>query len=314
MALADTLSCLPNPQKNAEIHLDERVDGIDTHIDYVNISIINFSTEKQAMLREETVKDAKLNSLKEIIYQGWPENIRDLPTDLRPYWSFRDELAVESGVMFKGRQILIPESMQQDILQQLHEGHQGIEKTRQLSRESVYWVNINKEIEQMCKTCDTCQQMNVAQVLEPLIPHTIPVKPWQYIASDLFEINNRQFLLTVDRFSKFPLVDEIHAPVTSQAITDKIEMYSSLFGRLDEIMTDNGSQYTGQSFQTFVKSWGIKHVTSSPRYAQSNGFIERHVRHVKSVLKKTIKEKENIKIALMNIRSTPVDTNLPSPA
>ena len=82
MTLTDTLSRLPNPQKNAEIHLDERVDGIDTHIDDVNISIINFSTEKQTMLREETVKDAKLNSLKEIIYQGWPENICDLPTDL----------------------------------------------------------------------------------------------------------------------------------------------------------------------------------------------------------------------------------------
>ena len=46
MTLADTLSRLPNPQKNAEIHLDERVDGIDTCIDDVNISVINFSTEK----------------------------------------------------------------------------------------------------------------------------------------------------------------------------------------------------------------------------------------------------------------------------
>ena len=154
MTLADTLSHLPNPQKNTEIRLDKRVDGIDTCVDDINISVINLSTEKLIMLQDETVKDAKLNSLKEIIYQGWPENIRDLRTDLRPYWSFRDELAVESGVIFKGRQILIPESMQQEILKQLHEGHQGIEKSRQLSRESVYWININKEIKQLCKTCD----------------------------------------------------------------------------------------------------------------------------------------------------------------
>ena len=44
----------------------------------------------------------------------------------------------------------------------------------------------------------------------------------------------------------------------------------------------------------------------SPRYAHSNGFIERHVRHVKIVAKKMIQEKENIKIALMNINTSKV--------
>ena len=57
-----------------------------------------------------------MNELKEIIHEGWPNNIKDLPTVLRQYWSFRDELAVESGVIFKGRQILIPKSLQADIL------------------------------------------------------------------------------------------------------------------------------------------------------------------------------------------------------
>ena len=43
----------------------------------------------------------------------------------------------------------------------------------------------------------------------------------------------------------------------------------------------------------------------SSRYAESNGFIERHVRHMKIVPKKKIKEKENIiKIALMNINTS----------
>jgi len=56
-----------------------------------------------------------MNELKEIIHEGWPNNIKDLPTVIRQYWSFRDELAVESGVIFKGRQILIPKSLQADI-------------------------------------------------------------------------------------------------------------------------------------------------------------------------------------------------------
>ena len=316
MILADVLSRLPNPENNNTVELDERIDGITTEDDdgHATIAAINFSAEKQIMLRNETARDKTLNLVKEIIFQGWPETIRDVPTDIRPYWSFRDELAAESGILFKGQQVLIPESMQQDILRQLHQAHQGIEKTRRLARETVYWININKDIEKMCQSCTLCQQYQDANKREPLEPHDIPSRPWKYLASDLFEINGQQYLLTVDRYTKYPLVDEMPSPVTSKAVADKIKGYTSLFGRPDEIMTDNGPQYTGQAFQNFIASWDIKHITSSPHYAKSNGFIERHVRHIKSILTKCIKSKSDIQLALLQVRATPIDSKLPSPA
>lgn len=122
-----------------------------------------------------------------------------------------------------------------------------------------------------------CVEHQDANPKEPLYPHNVPSKPWQSLASDLFEINGRQFLLTVDRYSKFPVVDELPMPASSHAVTQKMQMYMSLFGCPDEILTDNGPQYTGQTFQNFITKWGIKHVTSSPHYPKSNGFIERHV-------------------------------------
>jgi len=61
----------------------------------------------------------------------------------------------------------------------------------------------------------------------------------------------------------------------------------SLFGQSDEIITDDGSQYTEQLFRKFLANWGIKHITSSPHYPKSHGFIERHIRHIKSIIKKT---------------------------
>jgi len=79
-------------------------------------------------------------------------------------------------------------------------------------------------------------------------------------------------------------------------------------------MTDNGTQYTGQAFQQFVDDWDIKHVTSSPRFPQSNGFIERHVRTIKAIVTKCIADKEDLQRALMNVRATPISTDLPSPA
>ena len=69
--------------------------------------------------------------------------------------------------------------------------------------------------------------------------------------------------------------------MSSQAVTAKIRAYCAQFGRPDEIMSDNGTQYTGEAFQKFIQEWNIEHVTSSPRYPRSNGFIERHVKHIK---------------------------------
>ena len=142
----------------------------------------------------------------------------------------------------------------------------------------------------------------------------MPDYPWQSIATDLFEIDGQAFLLTVDRYSKYPLVDHMPTPVSSQAITAKIKAYCAQFGRPDVIISDNGPQYTGEAFKRFTREWNINHTTSSPRYPQSNGFIERQVKYLKPLIRKAMKCKEDIQLALLNVRATPLDANMPSPA
>ena len=161
---------------------------------------------------------------------------------------------------------------------------------------------------------DLKQENQVINTKEPLMPHTLPTRPWQYIASDLFEIDGKQYLLTVDRYTKYPLVDYMPNPVSSHAVTEKMKTYCAMFGRPDEIMTDGGPQYSGKQFKEFTKNWGICHTMSSPHYPRSNGFIERHVRHVKPIIRKTIRNGEDIQLTLLNLRATPIDTGLPSPA
>ena len=67
--------------------------------------------------------------------------------DIRPYWSYRDDLAVIDGVIIKGRCIIIPQELKQWVLDQLHLNHMGIKKTKLLMCKSVYWVNINNNTE-----------------------------------------------------------------------------------------------------------------------------------------------------------------------
>ena len=79
-------------------------------------------------------------------------------------------------------------------------------------------------------------------------------------------------------------------------------------------MTDNGPQFSGEPFQKFTTEWKIKHVTSSPHYPQSNGFIERHVKNIKALIRKAKKSGDDIQMVMMNVRTTPVDTKLSSPS
>ena len=307
MVMADVLSRLPNPDNNAPVKLDE-------HVDCLNIAMINFSPEKQDQLRHETAKDPALCFLRDVIIRGWPDKIKELQPSIRAYWSYRDELSVESGIVVKGRQVIIPESLKNDILRQLHNGHQGIEKTRRLARDCVYWNNINLDIEKLCKSCTTCAKHQDGNPKEPLTPHETPTKPWQYLASDLFEANGKHYLLIVDRYTKFPIMEELSTPASSKQIADRMRLYMSLFGRPEEVMTDNGPQYTGQAFKRLLHDWSVRHITSSPHYPRSNGFIERHVRTIKATVKKCLEDGEDPHKGLLNIRATPLDSELPSPA
>ena len=152
MLLTDTLSRLPNNRKNEMLELDSKVGSIEiAEVNNTHIALLNFSPKKQRRIREETRNDASLRALAQTINTGWPETRQELPSSIQDYCVYQDELAVEGGVIFKGRQVLIPERLRDDILQQLHAGHQGIEKTRRLARESLYWPRLYKDVEKLCK-------------------------------------------------------------------------------------------------------------------------------------------------------------------
>ena len=226
-----------------------------------------------------------------------------MPTVLHRFWSYRDELAVEDGIIFKGRQVLIPRLLRPDILAQLHSGHQGIEKTRRLARENVYWPRINKDI-----ACQLCQELKPQQAREPKKMHEKPGCPWVKLGTNLFEIGRRNFLIISDYFNHYPIIKELKSITSAAVVTATMEILS-MFGVPRGIVSNNGPQYQG-IYNQFCAEWGIQHKTTSPRYSQSNGFIEHQISYLKPIIKKCLKSDGNIDLALLNVRVTPLDTLL----
>jgi len=64
--------------------------------------------------------------------------------------------------------------------------------------------------------------------------------------------------------------------------------------------------FNSHQFQSFAKLWNFKIVTSSPEYAQSNGLAENAVHIAKHILNKCLRDQNEIEIALLEYRCTPV--------
>ena len=72
--------------------------------------------------------------------------------------------------------------------------------------------------------------------------------------------------------------------------TSVITAFKSLFftyGIPEKIVSDYGPQYISQELKDFAKTYGFKHITSSPHYPQGNGQAESKVRTVKNLPKIT---------------------------
>lgn len=97
-------------------------------------------------------------------------------------------------------------------------------------------------------------------------------------------------------------------------VINEFEQVFSRFGKPDILYTDNGPQFINYEFQKFLKNWEIMHKTSSPRYPQSNGFIERHVQTIKKMFQKNLFDGKNLNMTLLEYRNTPISADVASPA
>ena len=85
----------------------------------------------------------------------WPEDLEALP-EYKPFKDRATELVVDAGVLLWGGRVVIPFQVRSRILEELHMAHVGMSRMKMLARAFFWWPGMDKEVEEMVKTCDTC--------------------------------------------------------------------------------------------------------------------------------------------------------------
>ena len=300
MYLADTLS-------RAYIPSSENNQGDIETVNMVQFLLIR--DERLKKLKEETRLDKTLQKLTTISINGWPEYKQEVPVELLPYYGFRDEITIQDGLLFRGERVIVPSSLRPEMKQAVHSTHIGMEGCLKRARESLYWPGMNSEIRQFIKQCQTCQTFQPDQAKETLMSHPLPSRPWEKVGTDIFQHDDKHYLVTVDYLTGFMEIDRLEN-LTSQQVIRKLKGHFARYGIPCTVVSDNGTQFTSESFTKFAHNWDFEHQTSSPHHPQSNGKAESAVKKAKSLLNKN---KDDQFLALLNMRNTPNHTGT-SPA
>ncbi|XP_062403781.1 uncharacterized protein K02A2.6-like [Sardina pilchardus] len=217
-----------------------------------------------------------------------------------------------------GTRVIIPPKLRSRVLESLHEGHLDVVKMKSLARSYIWWPGIDCEIEDIAKSCSGCQQTQRQPQAAPLHTWEWPKTVWQRIHIDYAgPFLDKMFLIVVDAYSKWPEV----FPVKNATSAKTIDVLRTLFARTglpQQLVSDNGSQFTSEEFQWFTKKNGIKYITTVPFHPATNGLAERFVQTFKQSMKAMASTKMSIseKLAnfLLSYRNTDHSTTGQAPA
>lgn len=305
--VADTLSRAALPE-NVLIDIDK---DLDLH---VNLLVANLSLSPKSLqeIEEATSSCHIINKLKYYIKNGWPKDNKNIEPELKPYFPVKDDIHCTNNIIFMSNRVIIPQSLRRKYLSLLHEGHQGINSCQRLARTSIYWPNINNDIQNYISNCETCLTYRRNNSNESLLPHQFKFLPWNKIAIDFFEFNRTTYLIVVDYFSKYVEIAQC-SRITSEVVIVQLKSIFARHGIPSILISDNGPPMNSKAFQDFMNEWNIEHITSSPYQSRSNGLVERTVAIIKNMLKKCLSDNSDPYIALLQYRNTAKDSQF-SPA
>ena len=283
MRLADTMSRLSVPDE-AENRLSAEEEAA-----YGGGGVMFIAEQGPCLTAQQiavaTRRDPVLARALAAVRSGWPAVV---DPDLAPFKNRREELTTEADCLLWGGRVVIPSNLRDTVKRELHEGHFGCTRMKQLARRFVWWPGLDAELEALARGCQACVSKRAEPPQATRHPWEPTDGPWQRVHADFAgPLKGTWFLVMVDSFSKWAEM----IPMKTTTSERTVAVMRTVFARLGlplVLVTDNGPQFTSQEFAQFASSNGIRHVRVAPHHPSSNGMAERAVGSLKNSLKATL--------------------------
>ena len=109
------MRCQELPFKDADPEISDKELAAQIHMVYSNNEVTGTNLEE---IRGSTPGDHLLQELLEKIQNGWPSEKDEVNNEFKQYWSYRDELSIIYGVIFKSDRVVIPKKLRSEVLKQ----------------------------------------------------------------------------------------------------------------------------------------------------------------------------------------------------
>lgn len=263
--------------------------------------------------------DTVSRSLMQTINNGFPSEKKMLPQILQPYWNMRDQLYSIDGVPVVGTRTVVPVSLREEVLDNLHSAHQGVSGMRARARTSVYWPGIKLAIDKRRSQCRACDRMTPSAPAQPLIQHRTPEYPYQLTVADYFHHMGNKYLVYADRYTGNLVIVQTTNDSGGRTLISHLRTLFSDWGTPDEFSTDGGPPFNSFEVKNFLRRWGVNSNLSSAYYPQSNGRAELAVKTAKRLITDNTGPNgrlntDRLVAALLQYRNTPMQDIGLSPA
>lgn len=182
---------------------------------------------------------------------------------------------------------------------------------------SVFWPGITPAIVQTRNRCNHCNRITPSQPHAPPTPLVYPEYPFQYICADFFHYKGRYYLVSVDRYSNWPIVER--ATEGANSLINNLRRLFVTFGIPDELSSDGGPEFVASATTKFLVNWGVHHRLSSVAHPHSNCRAEIGVKTIKRMIMNNTGpngelDTDAFQLAMLTYRNAPSQETKLSPA
>jgi hypothetical protein len=212
------------------------------------------------------------------------------------------------------QQLVIPKAWRMQIMQAIHDfSHFAFLKCYLTARQKYFWVGMASDFKAYTDSCLVCQQIkNTPQPKYPItsIP---PANLFDMITIDFHTVKQekrfqkddifRHVLVIVESLTQFVLLIPCKTQTAEEAAQAIMDHYILKFGCFRYLISDRGSSWLNELFQTFLKMPNMKicHYKTSPYHPATNSLSEIQNKHILRILRAECSDKKDFHLYLPTI-------------